>query len=206
MIHLLRRFDWFATAGIAWVVAVCAGFILLASYTSTPGAVGDPAGRWPASSRVVPEPGRANLVMAVHPLCPCTRASIAELSRIAARCGDAVSVHVLFLRPDGVDQAWEESDLWTAAAAIPGTRVHVDRGGLDAARFGAATSGHVVLYDANGTLLYSGGITGSRGHEGDNRGREAVISFLTTGRAHQDCGPVFGCPLTAPPADSSGDS
>lgn len=202
MSHRRRQVACFATAGIAWIVAISSGFILLARHGSTPGAAGDPTSRWPASSRVVAARGRANLVLVAHPRCPCTRATIAELGRLMARCRGAVVAHVLFLRPGGVEGAWEETDLWRAAAAIPGTRVFADQSGMDAARFGVATSGHVLLYDANGALLYSGGITGSRGHEGDNPGRDAVISLLTRGRADRAQSAVFGCPLSDPPADS----
>ena len=37
-------------------------------------------------------------------------------------------------------------------------------------RFGAETSGQTLLYDRDGRLLFSGGTTGSRGHDGDNAG------------------------------------
>jgi hypothetical protein len=200
--HRRRQVACFATAGIAWSIAVSLGFIVLAWHGSTPGAAGDPTGRWPASSRVLANRGRANLVLMAHPRSPCTRATIAELGRIMSRCRDDVTAHVLFLRPGGVEGDWEETDLWRAAAAIPGTRVLADRGGIDAARFGVATSGHVLLYNANGALLYSGGITGARVHEGDNPGRDAVISLLTRGRADRARSAVFGCPLSGAPGAS----
>ena len=43
--------------------------------------------------------------------------------------------------------------------------------------FGVATSGQVLLYDPNGELRYSGGITRSRGHPGANAGRAAIESL-----------------------------
>ena len=57
---------------------------------------------------------------------------------------------------------------WRSAAAIPGVTVHVDHDGGEARRFGAETSGFVVLYDAHGELLFAGGITTGRGQAGDN--------------------------------------
>ncbi len=120
-----------------------------------------------------------------------------------ARCGDAVAAHVLFLRPGGSATDWEKTDLWCAASAIPGVRVYADEAGVEAARFGAATSGHAVLYDSTGTLAFSGGITVSRGHEGDNPGRDAVTSLLTRGRGGQPRTPVFGCPLFNPQPPSA---
>ncbi len=65
----------------------------------------------------------------------------------------------------------------------------------EAARFGARTSGFVVVYDATGSLRYAGGITGSRGHAGDNVGRRTVERILA-GESERDLDhPVFGCGL-----------
>src|SRR5256885_12910626 len=48
----------------------------------------------------------------------------------------------------------------------------------EAARFGARTSGYVVVYDASGHLVFAGGITGSRGHAGDNNRRRDAIAAI----------------------------
>jgi hypothetical protein len=55
-----------------------------------------------------------------------------------------------------------------------------------------------VLFDSHGKLLFEGGITGSRGHVGDNEGEDSVISLLTTGRAERHEHPVFGCGFHSP--------
>jgi len=34
-----------------------------------------------------------------------------------------------------------------------------------------------MLYDKLGQLVFNGGITSSRGHEGDNEGQDAIIVF-----------------------------
>ena len=43
----------------------------------------------------------------------------------------------------------------------------------------------------------SGGITGSRGHVGDNAGQAALIDLLGRGAADRSRTSVFGCPLFA---------
>ena len=86
--------------------------------------------------------------------------------------------------------------LWSSAARIPGVHVLRDDGAREAERFGIATSGTVALYDARGKLLFHGGITPARGHEGDSFGRERVISLLATGKADRADAPVFGCALS----------
>jgi hypothetical protein len=70
-----------------------------------------------------------------------------------------------------------------------------DQGGVEARRFDVEGSGHVLLYAPSGKLLFSGGITPSRGHEGDNAGRSAIVSLILRGHAPVDHTPVFGCSL-----------
>lgn len=152
---------------------------------------------WPAESRIERVADQPILVLFAHPQCPCTRATIGELARLMRRTQGLVQAHVLFVQPDEFTDAWTESDLWRRAAAIPGVHVLRDPGGREAHRYGAATSGQVLLYDEAGRLRFSGGITGSRGHEGDNAGRQALESMLTAGSAAQPETFVFGCPLTS---------
>ena len=60
-----------------------------------------------------------------------------------------------------------------------------------------STSGQTILYGADGTLLFSGGITGSRGHAGDNDGRAGLVALLTRAGRGQTRTKVFGCPLVS---------
>ena len=131
--------------------------------------------------------------MFVHPRCPCSRASLTELSQIMERDQGRVSAWVLFMRQQGTEDNWERTATWQVAQHIPGVTVLTDKAGTEAARFGAATSGHVVLYDSQGRFVFGGGITGSRGHVGDNAGLQRVVSLLDGGTADRPNHPVFGC-------------
>ena len=184
--------------GSLWAVLVGAGLKILANYETGPGEAGEAPLVWPAASRIERHAGRATLVMAAHPRCPCTRASIRELALLMAGCQGRVTATVLFIRPAGFEDGWERSDLWDSASAIPGVTVRSDDQGVEARRFGAKTSGQAVLYDADGRLLFSGGITGSRGHSGDNAGRSAIVALLTKGTAPRRRTSAFGCPLESP--------
>lgn len=184
-------------AGALWLLMVGAGTGVLWNYESTPGVAAATPDRWPAASRVKPAADRATLVMTAHPHCPCTRASIGELARLMTQAQGRVTAYVLFVKPSNFSGEWTHSDLWASAAAIPGVTPVRDDDGVEAGRFHAATSGQTVLYDAAGNLLFSGGITGARGHSGDNAGRAAVVSLLTAGEAERRDAPVFGCPLFA---------
>jgi hypothetical protein len=117
---------------------------------------------------------------------------------LMSRIGDRADAHVLFLRAEGAGTDWEKTDLWRSAAAIPGVAVHSDVAGAEAARFQASTSGQTVVYDGDGRLLFRGGITGARGHEGDNAGLERIVSLVHSGKADRAESSVFGCPLRDP--------
>lgn len=186
---------------ILWLFAIGLGLSMLWGYENTPGVGAEPPSRWPAASRIQPAPGRATLVMMAHPHCPCTRATIGELALIMAHTQGRLTAYVLFLKPAGFAEDWEKTDLWQSAASIPGVEVMIDDGGAEARRFHSATSGQAILYSAEGGLLFSGGITGSRGHSGDNAGRSAIVSLANAGAAEEAETLVFGCPLFDPNSD-----
>ncbi len=133
--------------------------------------------------------------MLAHPHCPCTRASVGELALLMAQTQGKAAAYVLFLKLPDFTEEWEKTDLWYSAANIPGVTVLEDEDGAEAKLFNASTSGQTLLYDADGKLLFSGGITGARGHSGDNAGRGAIVSLLNEGKAEQTETAVFGCPL-----------
>jgi hypothetical protein len=191
---VLRRMAYFIP--LLWVAAIVGGLGALQAYKSRPGS----AGRTPAvffeRTRGANSSNRPRLLMFVHPKCPCSKASLGELAEIMAREPDKATVEVVFVKPEGAGPDWANTSLRDQAAAIPDVRL-VDDDGTLAHRLGAETSGYVVLYDADGKLLFSGGITRSRGHEGDNSGRQAICSLLN-GDADAAVGaktPVYGCPL-----------
>lgn len=118
-----------------------------------------------------------------------------ELALIMAKARGQVQTRVWFYRPAGTPENWAHTDLWRSAAEIPGVSVAGDEGGAEAARFHASVSGQTLLYEGDGRRLFNGGITGARGHSGDNAGRSAVLA-LVQGETHQAVEtPVFGCVL-----------
>ena len=188
------QFILFASC-VAWISLIVVGLGLLWAYENRPGPTTAPPTQWPSDSRIPLATDRATLVIMTHPHCPCTRASIGELARLMAQTQDRVTAYALYLKPEGSSDDWEKTDLWQSAASIPGVNVVVDDGGAEAMRFHAMTSGQTLLYDAEGRLLFGGGITGSRGHSGDNAGLSAVVSLLNTGDAERTETFAFGCPL-----------
>lgn len=174
-----------------WLAVVTTGFLLLLQYKGVPGPASVPAESWPTTSRLALDPQRLTLVMLAHPRCPCTRASLDSLARLLARFPRRASAHVVFLSPEG----WEDSDLQQTASAISGLQVHSDPDGQEARHFGAATSGHVLVYRPDGRLLFSGGLTPARGHAGDNLCLDRLLAVFSEETPVRAEAPVFGCPL-----------
>ncbi|HXB60398.1 MAG TPA: hypothetical protein VNU95_12565 [Candidatus Acidoferrales bacterium] len=182
-----------------WLLTIGVGIAMVLRYENTSGAVGATVPHWPSVTQVALDPGRDTLVMFVHPKCPCTRATVGELNRIMTQCGGHIVAHVFFLQPAGFSDDWVHSGLWSTAAAIPGVSVQADPKGLIGQKFGAETSGYVLLYNPAGQLLFSGGITGSRGHAGDNAGEDAVIALVNGQNPGLTHTLVYGCSLLNEP-------
>jgi hypothetical protein len=135
--------------------------------------------------------------MFAHRNCPCTRTSLGELEYVLAHCSDRVAARIILVAPAGAAADRVGRDIEATARLLPGVEVGVDRGGREARRFGVRTSGHVLLYGADGRLRFSGGITDGRGHAGDNDGRTTVLAWLRDGVAERGTAPVYGCLLFA---------
>jgi hypothetical protein len=193
----VQRTIVYGVVASAWVLAVGAGLAKLWVYEGTPGAGARAPRVWAAEAGFKGELRMPELVVLIHPHCPCSRATIGELAKLMARCSGRLHATVVVVRPAGVEAGWERSDLWLSAAAIPGVSVMADEGGREAQRFGGATSGQALLYGASGQLLFAGGITESRGHSGDNAGSSAIDALVFAGGVVGEAAhtPVYGCPL-----------
>ncbi|MBT3212351.1 MAG: RedB protein [Planctomycetaceae bacterium] len=192
-----------------WLGIVCFGFWWLIDYELRGGHIGYVPDVWPNQASLRHSEHTFELVMFIHPRCPCTAASLEELSKLLPRLGadgrsiqrDGVRVHVVVLKPELTDAAFTDTLLVARALDMPGVQLVFDHGGVEAERFGAQTSGHTVLYSPNGRLLFVGGITGTRGHAGDNESAELVVrAFYQKVNASQEAARarVFGCALAEP--------
>jgi len=187
----------YIAGSLLWLGLVCYGFQALLVYGARPGPQVSPQSKWPEKTALHLNTDSYTLVMFLHPQCPCSNATVTELSLLLAHCR-SIKANVLFIRPKEFAPGWEKSILWTRVSNIPGAQAMVDVDGRERNLFAAETSGQCALYDRDGLLRFSGGITGSRGHEGDNRGLsqiEAIVDRQETAGSSITTGPTFGCPL-----------
>ena len=179
----------------AWLFAAAGGVAWMCQYEHTAGNAETTPRHWPSTTAITLDETRDTLILFAHPKCPCTRATLEELDRILAQSRNKIAAFVLFLQPDEFAEAWADSDLRKKAAAIPNVTVLNDFHGALAKTFGAKTSGQVVLYSPRGELLFSGGITESRGHAGRNAAELALISRVEREQSSRAETPVYGCSL-----------
>lgn len=178
-----------------WIAAIGISGTALLRFTGTAGASGVVATRWPVGSSLPQPRQQPSLVMFLHPHCPCSRASVANLARMAARLANRVRISVVLVAPPGVNESWVLGALHDAVQEVPTVTTHIDRDGREARLFGALTSGQTYLYTSGGDCVFTGGITPLRGHEGDNPGIDSILSLALTGSSELSTWPVTGCPL-----------
>lgn len=187
-----RNAAWLPFAGLAWAGVLLVGILMLLRHDFTAGqSSGKVPERWPNDTALVKRPGLPTLVMAVHPNCPCSRASVEQLERIASQGEHPVQFIALFF--DSPDL--ESCATWKSIANNSAIQVVVDKHGRLAERFGAITSGEALLYDAEGLLRFHGGLTPSRGHSGPGRGVDAVLGLAAGQKVACSSAPAFGCSL-----------
>lgn len=181
----------------AWLVLGGVGVSILARADVLPDGASHVT-EWPAGSRLTLSRARPTLLVFVHPQCPCSTATIAELERLVAHAGGRLDVAVVAFVPEDDPPAWHSTRLVETARSIPNVHVVFDVGGKEAKLFGAMTSGQALLFEPGGAVIFRGGLTASRGHEGDNDGRSA-IEAIASGKAPllRDV-PVFGCQFAEP--------
>lgn len=194
------RHRWFMALGAVWLSAIGTGLGLLANYAAEPGLVGEVPQAWPSDSELQRAGASHTLVLAVHPRCPCTAASINELERALGNVEQLPRIYALIFEPmPGVavndQEDFARTRITKRLIQLPGVELIADPGSEIATGFGALTSGHTLVYDASGQLVYSGGLTPTRAHEGPNTGSATLVSLFNGGEAIAPVAPVYGCPL-----------
>jgi hypothetical protein len=183
-------------AAVVWAAGIVYGSFAMWQFQRKAGEGATAPSHWPASSHLSLAKDAPTVVMFAHPRCPCTRASVGELRELlSGPLRKARRVYVLVLKPREFPEGWEKTDVWRNAASIPGVTVISDVDGVEAARLGARTSGQTLVYDIDGKLVFSGGITALRGEAGENVGSRSVGAVLAGQAPGQDVTPVFGCPI-----------
>jgi hypothetical protein len=178
----------------AAILAALCGWLQLARYSATPGEQSAAPAHLPAELTTASR--LPVLLVFIHPQCSCTQATLQQLDQLLNRTTTPVEL-VLAVYSSAALRS--HSPLPIATWLRHPYRRLQDNDGALARRFGAATSGEILLYSSVHQLLFQGGITPERARTGDNPGARALLAALDLGLPHAN-GPappasVFGCPI-----------
>lgn len=144
---------------------------------------------------LIPAPGQLSIVMALHPTCPCTRSSLAELERLLETESTTSQCVFLVALPSDKSMSWIDTDTTMLAKGLPNSRIIVDVDAKLATQLGIENSGGILVVQPNGTVSFSGGITSGRTCTQENPGSVAVASLIRGEAVQAITTPTFGCPL-----------
>ena len=182
---------------VTWFILCVAGFGMLAVYQNTAApqsklslAVGMAASR--SAGEMALDPAHT-LYFFLHPECSCSRASLAEAEKVLLSLPDVSSVRLEAIVYTSPEVAYQEDGRFSGDLDW---KITLDEEGAIASRFGIEASGHVVVADYQGQILFTGGVTASRGHRGANAHsvllNEALNNVAPQKRAPIQT-PVYGC-------------
>jgi hypothetical protein len=187
---------WQGRAAVfAWCACVALGMHATLRYSFSASPMAAAPDVWPADSSAPLDGERPTLLVFLHPYCPCSAATVTEIGRIVRSHPGGFDLQIRFCDVDGGDVS--DTPLWRAAAGIPGARLQISTGD-EVRRFGVRTSGESLAYSPDGRLRFQGGVTISRGHEGESAGSRALVALLESGGLPCERMPVFGCRLFNP--------
>jgi hypothetical protein len=132
---------------------------------------------------------KPRLIIALHSQCPCSIATVQNLSTLSIAERSRMHITLVFTGPDP-----HHSPVMDKAASLPeAEKVFLDEEAV-LKTYGARTSGQALLYSTSGRLLYCGGLTEARGEPGASAGLRAITQTLA-GLPCIASAPVYGCAL-----------
>jgi len=158
---------------------------------------------WPDDSGLLREDGRTSVLVFVHPRCPCTSSTLHNLASVLRGRGDGPGGADVTIVRSGPGVRAEDRAADSVAVGPLRVRAVLDTDGAEARRFGVRTSGHVIVVDVLGRVVFSGGVTPGRGHVGAcdalARFERAVLAGGGEEAPEVVLGalmlPVYGCPI-----------
>jgi len=172
-----------------WLILASSSILYVLNYDFTPNNI----------PKIALKSSPYQLYVFLHPYYPCSKATLHELkellNRIKKNTQSIVKTKIIFFKPGQDIKNWEKSTLWENVHQLDDVEVIVDWNGWLSKHYQATTSGETMLFNKEGRRMFDGGITISRGHEGDNPGKEYIYRLVAHKKTNRINSPVFGCPL-----------
>ncbi len=173
-----------------WLNLILASIYYMSNYMFKESVESQAPSVFPANNWVKLNTRKNNLVLFLHPHCPCSFATVNELKRVLARTD--VDLSVVFI---DLDKSYDLSrqELFKQVSQIKAAKIIIDKNNVMTKAFKVYTSGTILAYNKDGGLIFQGGITAGRGEEGDNLAKNKLVQSLKCQKMSQ--AQVFGCSL-----------
>jgi hypothetical protein len=138
--------------------------------------------------------GQRVLFFFIHPKCSCTLASIDEFKDLLKDEYKDIKIVAIVSTRSSVDNEFMYSESTNLIKELNQVEIFYDIGAIETQKLGIKTSGHLLFYDSLGNLLYSGGITVSRGHRGESVGKMELSRRMKSSNNYQKyMADAYGC-------------
>lgn len=178
---------------LLWALMVSLCFIGLMQYKAEPGTQSQPPKVAPTANE--PHSSLNNqLLVFLHPQCACSFATLNELKRLMHSINDTPTLTIYFADIMPIAEL-KTHGLWELATSISSAHVTIDTDNQRIDTFDQHVSGNILFYNRDGQLAFNGGITSSRGHEGDSQGKLKLMAILNQESPAYASSETYGCRL-----------
>lgn len=187
---------------LCWILSLTGFVTYMNNYAGRPGEASG-LERWPSASAIPILPASSihalknhlALVTFIHPMCACSRATVENPREIAGSDHHARLIAVVWT-PSSQPE-WKNSESVKRLREIQKVELVFDESKREFDLFDVKTSGQSFLFASDGSLIFKGGLTESRGHLGPSRGSEFVKRTVANTdvdtKKHAFISSVFGC-------------
>src|ERR1043165_306599 len=91
---------------LVWLGLIAAGYAWLLRYGFAPGKIAGAPEIIPPSLAPSNYVGHAQIFLALHPRCPCSRATVKELAKLLSRIHGPINTTVLVYKPASEGESW----------------------------------------------------------------------------------------------------
>ena len=187
---------WVLYGGIVtWLAMVCVGMFGLTAYANYSEPAPHVTKEWLETSSIERSRNQGQLIAFIHPRCSCSRATVRQLMQLTSQATGSFDVSFQFFCPSSQPRSWVKTPLWEMASTLPNAQCEIDWDGTEAQLHGVNTSGHVLFFDEQGTCQFNGGVTISRGHDGESVALKTLSLIVNQRHTSFVEYPVFGCAL-----------
>jgi len=171
----------------------CLGIWQLYAFSTTPGDH-TVVQSWILQDKLPLKHQLASLVVLIHPKCSCSTATLKEVERLKIGLKDKLDVKLVFISYGDKSKNWYQGPVWDLAVSMKkNVSIVLDNDGQILKTLGTKTSGTAYLVGPDLKVVFQGGLTPIRGHEGATSGQAFIASWVKGNTKSSLIQKIFGC-------------